>query len=124
MTILLGVPLDEHRPLQFIVREQEVSRNKSQNALMWAGPLSDIEQQLLVGKRRYSAEVWHHQFKIEFLPEEAIPGKTKDTYRKWDYTPSGERFLVGSTSDLLVDGFTDYLEQIYAFGAEHGVEFS
>lgn len=33
------------------------------------------------------------------------------------------RVLAGSTKNLTVKGFSEYLEQIYAFGAEQGVEF-
>mgnify|MGYP000658249821 CR=1 FL=1 len=62
-------------------------------------------------------------FKKEYLPEEFNPDLCKEGYQKWDYDPSGDRVCVGSTTELTVKGFSQYLEQIYAFGAEQGVRF-
>ena len=62
--------------------------------------------------------------KSDFLPEEFEEGITKEGYRKWDYTSSGDRFLVGSTTDLTVKGFAIYLQQVEAFGANLGVMFN
>ena len=121
--VLDHVPLDPAKPLEFRLGEKIQDRNASQNALMWAGPLKDISEQAYIDGRTYSDVVWHEYFKREFLPEEAEPELTKDEYRKWDYTPAGERVLIGSTTQLTVKGFAQYLEQIYAFGAERGVQF-
>jgi hypothetical protein len=54
------------------------TRKLDQNALMWAGALNDIEQQLYVRKRMHSDEVWHIYFKECYLPEQHIDGVTKE----------------------------------------------
>lgn len=119
-----SAPIDPDKPLEVIIREEEKQRKPDQNALMWAGQLRDIAEQAYSGGRRYSDKTWHYYFKTEFLPEEFDAELTKDGYRKWDYSPSGERILVGSTKDLTIKGFAIYLTQIEAFGANLGVMFT
>jgi hypothetical protein len=68
------------------------------------------------------------KFKSEFLFEEDaadLHELVKDPFKwkKWDYTPNGDRILVGSTTDLTVKGFSQYLEQVHAFGSSLGVMF-
>lgn len=109
--------------IEVVFREASKPRTADQNALMWAGALTDMEKQAWVAGRQYTAEVWHEHFKREYLPEEAEEGITKDGYRKWAYLPTGERVLVGSTTMLTKRGFSEYLEKIYAFGAGLGVQF-
>ena len=123
MTALRNAPIDPGRPLEVLIREEVKARKLDQNALMWRGPLFDISEQAYVSGRTYSAEVWHEQFKIEHLPEEFDPELCKEGYRKWDITPRGGRILVGSTTDLTVKGFSEYLEKIHADGASLGVDF-
>lgn len=36
----------------------------------------------------------------------------------------GERILIGSTTQLTTGGFSDYLEQVYSYGANLGVLFT
>ena len=125
IALLRNVPLDHLKPLEFLVREEVKARKLSQNALMWVGPLKSIAEQVWVEGRQYSDEVWHSHFKAQFLPDEFDPALCKsEDYRKWDIGPAGDRILVGSTTDLTVRGFSIYLEQIHAFGANMGVEFS
>lgn len=118
-----SVPLDDKRPIEFIAREEVKARKPDQNALMWVGPLADIAEQCYVNGRTYSATVWHEHFKAEFLPDEFDPELCKEGYRKYDFTPAGERVLIGSTTELTVKGFAQYLEQVIAFGASLGVQF-
>jgi hypothetical protein len=124
MLAIKNAPVDMAMPLEVVIRPRQPLRKPDQNALMWSGPLKDIAEQAWVNGRTYSAEVWHEHFKRDFLPEEYIEGITKEGYRKWDISPSGDRVLVGSTKDLTKKGFSDYLEQVYAFGAGLGVQFS
>lgn len=121
---LQNIPLDPERPIELVLREERKDRGLDQNAAMWAGPLRDIEQQAWVGGRQYSAETWHEFFKREYLPEDADPELVKDGYRKWDIDPSGNRVLVGSTTQLTRKGMGVYLKQIEAHGADLGVMFS
>lgn len=124
LALIPHLPLDADHPLSVRIGEQVKVRGLDANARMWAGPLTDIAAQAWVAGRQYSAEVWHHQFKTGFLPEEYDPELTKEGYRKWDYTPAGDRVLVGSTTQLTKRGFAQYLEQVEAFGAGLGVMFS
>ena len=112
---LRNAPLDPDKPLQFVLREEPRKRKPDQNALMWAGPLADIAEQGYVNGRTFTPEVWHEHFKREYLPEEFDPALCKEGYRKWDYTPKGERVLVGSTTQLTVRGFALYMKQVEAF---------
>ncbi|MCZ4064105.1 recombination protein NinB [Oxalobacter aliiformigenes] len=121
--VIRNLPIDPDKPLQITVSEEVKARKPDQNALMWAGPLKDISHQVYLGGRTYTPELWHEYFKKSFLPEEYDPELCKDGYRKWDYDPSGDRVCVGSTTELTIKGFSQYLEQIYAFGAEWGVQF-
>lgn len=121
---LQNAPIDSQHPLEVIIRKEQTSRSLSANALMWAGPLNDIAQQAWVHGRQYSALVWHEYFKEQFLPELYDPETTKEGYKKYEETPEGKRILVGSTSKLTKLGFSNYMEQIYSYGASLGVKFT
>lgn len=123
---LRHAPIDPEKPLEFILREEKKTRKPDQNQAMWAGPLRDIAEQAWVGNRQFSIEVWHEYFKREYLPEDDDPDLetlARDGYRKWDFTPSGERVLVGSTTQLLIRGMALYLQQVEAHGSSLGVVF-
>lgn len=122
--LLKNMPIDSESPIEMVLREYAKPRKLSQNALMWVGPLADIAEQAWIDGRSYSAEVWHEHFKRQFLPEDFDPAMCREGYRKWDFTPSGERVLVGSTTQLTVKGMAQYLTQIEAAGADMGVQFS
>lgn len=96
---------------------------------MWVCQLNDMAEQAYHNGRRYSDVVWHEYFKSEFLPEETDPEidrlvKDPQTYKKWDIGIKGDRILNGSTTELSIYGFSQYLMQLEAFGASLGVEFS
>lgn len=128
--LIQNLPADSERPLQIVVRERQRQRKPDQNALYHAGPLKDIEQQAWLDKQQFSAAAYHELFKREFLPEDGTPeadpvnGIVKDNYRKWVPTVDGGQHLVGSTTQLTVRGFSLFLEQVFAFGANLGVQFS
>ena len=119
-----NAPIDSEYPLEVIIREEQKARSLSANALMWAGPLNDIAQQAWVHGRQYSALIWHEYFKEKFLPEVSNIKDTKEGYKKYEETPDGRRVLIGSTSKLTKWGFSNYMEQIYAYGGELGVKFT
>lgn len=119
-----NAPIDAESPVECLLREEVKARKPDQNSLMWAGPLKDIAEQGYLNGRTFSAEVWHEHFKREYLPEEFDPALCKEGYRKWDYTPKGERVLVGSTTQLTVRGFALYMKAVEAFAqVELGVQF-
>jgi hypothetical protein len=119
-----NAPIDIERPLEVIIREEQKGRSLSANALMWAGPLNDIATQAWVHGRQYSSLIWHEYFKEKFLPDFSDPTQVKEGYRKYEETPDGRRVLIGSTQKLTKHGFSLYMEQIYAYGAELGVRFT
>lgn len=119
-----NAPIDPIKSIEVAIREQVKTRKLTQNNLLWAGALNDIANQAWVNGRQFSADVWHEFMKRQFLPEEHIEGITKEGYRKWDYDPNGERILIGSTTQLTTGGFSDYLEQVYSYGANLGVLFT
>lgn len=127
-TVLAAVP---HLPLgiEVVFREPVKVRGMDQNALYWVGPLANIAEQAWIGGRQYSAEVLHEHFKGAYLPEDNDPDlaelvKDPETWKKWDFTPAGDRICIGSTTKLTKRGFSQYLEQVHAFGAGLGVLFS
>lgn len=120
---VLHLPIDEINPLCVTVGEEVKARKLDQNALYWSGPLKDISEQVYIQGRTYNADVLHEYFKDSFLPDVFDHEICKDGYVKYDYTPSGKRILIGSTTQLTIKGFSEFLEQVYAFGASHGVEF-
>lgn len=103
---------------EVVIREYKSTRTLEQNALMWVR-LGEIAEQAWIDGRRYDAETLHEYCKRVYLPEMCDKGISK-----WTVLPSGDRVLRMSTSDLNVKEFTDYLEQVQAFGAELGVMFS
>jgi hypothetical protein len=63
----------------------------------------------------------------KFLPEDndlEIEDLAKSGYQKWAIDPMGNKVLIGSTTQLTKKGFSQYLEQIHAYGASLGVMFS
>jgi len=123
LALIGNLPMDADEPLQVVVSDYKPPRKPDQNALMWAGPLKDISEQAWIDGKKFSAEAWAELFKREFLPEDFNPDYCREGYQKWTFTPKGDRVLIGSTTLLTVKGFAWYLEQVYAFGANLGVEF-
>lgn len=123
-----ALPVGNDPVLEVVIRERKDRRTLDQNAAMWAGPLKDLADQAWVNGRQFSPEVWHEHAKREFLPEDDDPDlallvRNPETYCKWAYTPAGDRVLVGSTTRLTKRGMGEYLDQVFAMGAELGVLF-
>jgi hypothetical protein len=119
-----NAPIDNEHPIEVVIRDEKKVRSCEANARMWAGTLNDIAKQAWVNGKQYSSLIWHEYFKEQFLPEHATPELTKEGYRKYDETPDGKRILIGSTSKLTRKGFSEYLMQVEAHGANLGVQFS
>lgn len=122
--LLDSLPLDYDKPIQVVFREEVKTRKLDQQGLMWVGPLKDIAEQAWYQGRRYSDVLWHETFKRLYLPEEFDPELCKEGYQKWDFDRDGNKVLVGSTTELTIKGFAQYLEQVIADGANMGVEYS
>jgi hypothetical protein len=123
LALLPNVPLDPDSPLELIIRERVKKRKLDQQALLFAGPMRDIAEQAWLDGRQFSVEVWHTWCKQKFLPEDFDPELCLEGYRKWDIDPDECRILVGSTKQLTIRGYSQYLEQVFVFGANLGVEF-
>ena len=121
---LQNAPVDELRPLEVVIREEVRKRKLDQNAALWAGPLRDISEQAWLEGKQFTAEVWAHYFKVQLLPEVFDPELCLEDYCKWQIGPAGDRVLTGSTTQLTQKGHAEYREQIEAFGASMGVNFS
>ena len=128
IAMINNLPLGQN--IEIVARETPKVRTLDQNALMWAGPLKDISEQVFENNIQYTDEAWNEIFKILYMPDEATEPyihelvKNPETYRKWVYLPNGDRRCFASTTQLTKHGFSIYLEQIYVFGAEKGVMFS
>jgi hypothetical protein len=127
LAALSVLPIDPDRPIEVVFQEEKKTRGLDANALMWVGPLADISEQVWVGtgecRRRLSDKCWHEIYKRLYLPDEFDPEMCKEGYQKWDYDENGEPILIGSTTDLTVKGFAIYVEQVFADGANRGVQF-
>lgn len=100
-------------PDGFVVNVQEPARTSEQNALMWA-LLSDISR-AKPGGRVLTPDAW----KCLFMAE---------CGHQCEFQPSlnGDSVVpIGFKSSRLAKGeFSDLIESMFAFGAEHGVEFT
>ena len=92
---------------------KEPKRTPAQNDRMWA-MLTDIAAQAMLGGKRFTSDQWKVIFlhalgqEIQLLP--SLDGKS--------FVPWGQ-----SSSDLSVAEMTGLIELMFAFGAEHGVQF-
>ena len=88
-------------------------RTLDQNSRMWA-MLTDVAQQTTHNGRRYTPDQWKVLFmhacgnEVQFLP--SLDGAT--------FIPWGNH-----SSDLSKSEMTELIEFIFAWGAEHGVQF-
>lgn len=85
-------------------------RTKAQNRRYWGGGvLAQVAAQATVGGKLFSAEVWHEQFKRQFIGVEELP--------------NGD--VIGkSSTDLSTVEFSAFCDQVEAWAAtELGVTF-
>lgn len=127
-TIAVAAVTNAPLGIEVVLRAPVKVRKLDQNAKYWSGPLKDISEQAWVDGRQFSKEVWHEYFKDLYLPTELDKNivklvKNPDSYKKWSAGIDGRSVLVGSTTDLTVFGFSQFLEHVYAFGAGLGVMF-
>lgn len=90
------------------IRQRKHSRSLEQNKRYWA-ILNEIAM-LEVQGERYSPETWHEYFKVRFIGAEDVK------------LPNGKTVTrTLSTTDLDVAAFGDYMTQIEAWAAQHGM---
>ena len=89
----------------------DLKRSLEQNRYYWA-VLTDISEQVVPG-RAYEPSVWHEYLRALFLPERMVE------------LPDGSvKMIEASTSELRVNEFTEYLEKVIKWSAEHEVKLS
>jgi hypothetical protein len=87
-------------------------RTTSQNSLMW-GLLSDVSKQVEWHGERLSKDDWKWVFTAAIRRQRIVPGL------------DGAMVYLGEpTSAMTKAEISELIEMIYAFGAEHGVEWS
>ncbi len=87
-------------------------RSVGQNSLMWA-LLSDISHQVEWHGEKMSKKDWKWVFTAAIRRQRMVPG-----------VDGGMVFLGEPTSGMSKQEMSDLIELVYAFGAEHGVEWS
>ena len=93
---------------ELVLRPHKRGRSAEQNKRYWA-IVNEIAQHEVKGQR-FMAESWHEYFKGRFIGKEEIK------------LPNGEIFnRPMSTTDLDVVQFGEYMTQIEAWAAGHGI---
>jgi len=95
-----------------IVEFKRDRRTTDQNAALWAR-LTDVAQQVEWYGQKLTPEDWKDVFSASLRKARVVPGLDAGSF-----VPLGMR-----TSDLTKAEFSDLLELIAAFGAQHGVTF-
>ena len=95
---------------RWVLTIKRMTRTKAQNRRYWGrGVLSQIAEQAVVGGKQFSTEVWHEQFKRQFIGVEELP----------DGSVRGK-----SSTKLTTAQFSDFCAQVEAYAAsELGVTF-
>ncbi len=94
------------------VEFKEVKRTLAQNDLLWAR-LTDVSAQVEWYGQKLTPDDWKDMFTASLRKARVTPG----------IDPGSFVVLGLHTSDLSKQEFSDLLELIAAFGAEHGVQF-
>ncbi len=100
-------------PEGYVIKISEPTRNLEQNAKMWA-MLADIERQCQWHGVKLVAEEWKDLLSAGLVQSKVVP----------NLEGNGFVILGQRTSRLTKSQFAALVDLIYAFGAEHGVEWS
>jgi hypothetical protein len=96
----------------YVVTIKEPTRNLEQNSLLWA-LLSQVSKSVVWHGQKLSTDDWKNIFSASLKKTKVVPGL------------DGGFVVCGqSTSSMSKKDFSDLCEIIFAFGANHGVEFS
>jgi hypothetical protein len=94
-----------------VLEIRKPKRSLEQNRYYWA-ILSDISEQVVPGKA-YEPSIWHEYLRALFLPERMVE------------LPDGSvKMLEGSTAELSLDQFSEYVEKVIKWAIEHEVKLS
>jgi hypothetical protein len=98
-------------PEGWICKVTQETRSLDQNALLWP-LLTDISQQVEWYGRRLTQYEWKDVFSASLRKSKVVPG-----------LDGGFVVLGQRTSVMPKHEFSELIDLIYAFGAEHGVKF-
>ncbi len=98
-------------PVGHVVTISEATRSLDQNSLLW--PLLDcLAKQITWHGQKLTSDDWKHVLTSSLKKQRVVPGI------------DGGFVVMGlSTSRMGKGEFSELVELIYAFGAQHGVEF-
>lgn len=99
-------------PAGYIVRIAEETRSLDQNAKLWP-MLGDVSRQVDWYGQKLTDEEWKDVFSAALKKQKVVPGLDGG------FVVCGQRTSVMSKRE-----FSDLVELIYAFGAQHGVVWS
>lgn len=99
-------------PNNWVVEFRPMTRTLAQNAKMWS-MLTDVSKQIIWHERKLKNDDWKNVFSAALRGQDLVPG-----------IDGGYVVLGQSTRAFSIQEFSDLLEIIYAFGAEHNVVFS
>lgn len=95
---------------RWVLKISRMKRTPQQNRRYWGkGVLAQIAEQAVVGGRQFSAEIWHEQFKRQFIGVEELPDGS----------------VIGkSSTKLTTTEFCDFCDAVEAYACtELGVTF-
>lgn len=121
IAVLRNVPLDDLRPLEFLVQEPSRKRGLDANAYYWLR-IGEIAKSAWLEGRQYNSDCWHEYFKRNIMPD-TITAKDGTERSKWTELPDGSMTVI-STTELEKACFATYTTMCEAFGASLGVEYS
>ena len=94
-----------------VIELRPPKRSLEQNRYYW-DILTDISEQVVPG-RAYEPSIWHEYLRALFLPERMIE------------LPDGSvKMIEGSTAELKLDEFSEYVEKVMKWALEHEVKLS
>jgi hypothetical protein len=99
-------------PDGYVVRVNEPTRSLEQNSLLWA-LLSDVSDKIVWHGQKLSTEDWKNVFTAALKKARVVPG-----------IDGGFVVCGQSTSKMSKGDFSELVELIYAFGADHDVQWS
>jgi hypothetical protein len=100
-------------PDGYRVEIKEQKRSLDQNAKLWA-MLSDVASQVVWYGQKLTSDDWKDVFTASLRKTRVVPGIDAGSF-----VPLGMR-----TSDMSKAEMADLIELIYAFGADHNVQWS
>ena len=111
LSLLGNFLVREEDDYELIIRKREHKRSTEQNRRYWA-LLNEISEGLPVQGVTHSPDAWHLYFRQKFIGSEDLK------------MPNGKTFTQPiSTTTLDVGSFSEYMTQIEAWAAQHGVLF-